>query len=198
LDFADPRENCPVDLDAHLALLPTGATCKGMFVRDVLAMAAKHATPQQIAESIGIAPRRYLPFSDYPMTENMRLTYEVGRLLGGARGAGAGLRALGRIGFRSFLSSTPARVLMAVVGVGDVEKVFMLTPKSYALSVNYGRVSAERVGERCVHVSIAEYPSYLETYQVGIFEGVFDHFHVRGHVRIAMQDLATATMELTW
>lgn len=198
LDFVDPRESCPVDLEAHLALLPPGATCKGMFVRDVLAMARKHATPEQIARNVGVEPRRYLAFRDYPMTENMRLTYEVGRLLGGARGVGVGLRALGRIGFRSFLSSTPARVLMAVVGVGEVDKVFMLTPKSYALSVNYGRVTAERIGERCVHISITGYPSYLETYQVGIFEGVYDHFHINGRARIALQDLATATIELTW
>jgi uncharacterized protein (TIGR02265 family) len=108
------------------------------------------------------------------------------------------LRALGRTGFRTFLSSTAARVLMAVAGASEVDRVFMLTPKSYAMSINYGRVDVTRVSERCIHITLADYPSFLETYQVGIFEGVFDHFHVQGHVRIALIDLANAVIEVAW
>lgn len=196
--FREPSVDVPVDLEAHLKLLPAGATCKGMFVRDVLAMVAKHATAEQVATRAGVKPRRYLPFSDYPMTENYPIIVEAAKLLHPSQPIAVGLRALGRIGFRTFLSSTAARVLMAVVGAGEVDKVFMLTPKSYALSINYGRIDVTRVSERCIHITLADYPSFLETYQVGLFEGVFDHFHVQGRVRIALIDLANAVIEVAW
>lgn len=196
--FREPRTDCPVELEAHLKLLPPGATCKGMFMRDLLGMVRKHATAEEVALRAKVTPRRYLAFFDYPMTENVPLTVEAAKLLSPGQATAKGLRLLGRACFRSFLSTTPARILMSLAGAGDVGAVFMLTPKSYAMSVNYGRISVERISDRCVHVAMNDYPSFLETYQVGIFEGVFDHFKVEGRVRIALTDLANATIELTW
>lgn len=188
----------PVDLEAHLKRLPSHATCKGVFVRDLFTAVGKRATPDELARRAGIPPRRYMPFFDYPMSENLKLSYEVAKALNPSEPVSVGLRTLGRTSFRAFLGSTPARVLMAVVGAGEVDKVFMLTPKSYALSVNYGRVDAKRISERCIHITLGDFPSFLETYQVGIFEGVFDHFQIKGQVRIALTDIANAVIELTW
>lgn len=196
--FREPRVDCPVDLEAHIKRLLPDAACKGIFVRDLFAIVAMRATPAELATRAGVPYRRYMPFFDYPMAENLRLCFEAAKALHPDKPVAVGLRELGRTAFRAFLSSTPARILMAVVGAGEVDKVLLLTPKSYALSINYGRVDAQLVHERCVHITLSDFPSFIESYQVGIFEGVLDHFEVKGSVRIALTDIANAVIEVKW
>ena len=40
------------------------------------------------------------------------------------------------------------------------------------------------------------FPAFLETYQVGVLEGILRYCGERGRIRIAIDDLSTATYEL--
>ncbi len=169
-----------------------------MFFRDMLALVASKASAEEIAERAGVPHRRYVPFLDYPMADNLKVTVEIAKVLHPEVPVGAAIRRIGRTSYRTFLGSQPARVLMAAVGAKDVEKVLLLAPKAYPIVMNFGRVWAEKVGEHRVHSGCESFPAFLETYQVGVVEGVFDHFHVEGEVRIALTDVANAVIEATW
>jgi hypothetical protein len=41
-------------------------------------------------------------------------------------------------------------------------------------------------------------PICLETYQVGVIEGVLTHCKLRGAVRVSMESLDHATIEIAW
>ncbi len=78
-ELAPPRLREPVDLDAHLERLPRDASCKGMFFKTIFALGAAAGSPAELAKAAGIPARRYTPFLDYPMRDNLRLTVEVAR-----------------------------------------------------------------------------------------------------------------------
>jgi hypothetical protein len=64
--------------------------------------------------------------------------------------------------------------------------------------MNFGELYAERLEPRCVRVGCRRFPAFLESYQVGAFEGMFEHFGVKGTLRIALADIGTAEFEARW
>ncbi len=195
--FVLPRFDRPVDLEAHLARLPPDATCKGMFFRDQLELASRTGSPESIAAAAGIPHRRYLPFLDYPMHDNLKLTVEVSRRVYPTVSLGEGLRRLGRIGFETFLTSHVGKVLVLAAG-HDVGAVLMLAPRAFPLVMSFGKVTTTRVDDRTVIARCSELPAFVETYQVGTLEGIFAHFGIDGTVRVAMEDLANGAIEARW
>jgi len=195
--FDLPRFDRPVDVDGHVALLPADATCKGMFFRDLLDLASKTGSSEEIATAAGIPHRRYVPFLDYPMADNLRLTVEIARRVHLGVPLGEGLRRLGRSGFSTFLSSHIGRVLVLAAS-HDVGAVLMLAPRAFRVIMNFGNVTTERPSERHVVARCRALPAFVETYQVGALEGIFDHFGIDGRVRVAMNGLADGTIEARW
>jgi uncharacterized protein (TIGR02265 family) len=57
-------------------------------------------------------------------------------------------------------------------------------------------VTAEKTAPRTFTFRVHEFPAFLETYQVGVLEGVLQHCGEHGRVRIAAQTLSAATFEL--
>ena len=168
-----------------------------MFFRDLLALAAPTGSAEEIARAAGLPHRRYLPFLDYPMAENLLLTVEVASRVHADAPLGEGLRRLGRTAFQTFLASHVGRVLVLAAG-SEVGSVLMLAPRAYPLVMSFGRVATERVDERTMLARCQDLPAFVETYQVGTLEGVFAHFGLEGRVRIAMDDLANGTLEARW
>src|SRR5688500_5936387 len=109
--YRAPAPDPPLDLGAHLACLPPNATCKGMFFRDLLALVERKASAAELAARAGIPERRYLPFSDYSMSDNMRLTVEVAKVAHPNLSLGAAVRRLGSTSYTTFLSSHAGRVI---------------------------------------------------------------------------------------
>jgi uncharacterized protein (TIGR02265 family) len=195
--FVDPRIEASVDLAAHLACLPPNATCKGMFFRSLLDLGAARGSESDLARSAGIELRRYVPFLDYPMRDNLLLTVEVARRVFGHLKLGEALVELGRTSFATFLSSHVGRV--AVLAAGDsVGDVLALAPRAYPLVLSFGKVRVVTREPGRVVVECASMPAFLETYQVGTVYGIFDRFGVKGRVRIALTDIANAVIEATW
>ncbi len=59
-----------------------------------------------------------------------------------------------------------------------------------------GQVSAEKTAYRTFTFRASQFPGFLETFQVGVLEGVVRHCGERARISIALDDLATATIEL--
>ena len=185
----DPRFDVPVDLEAHLALLPPEATCKGMFFIDLLRMGARAATSADLSRAAQIAERRYLAFHDYSAAENMRLTVAVAKAVYPRHPLGEGLRRLGQSTFDNVLGTHVGRSILGILGP-DIEKILLAGPKTLKHLCSFGRVTVEKAGAHTYLFRVKELPVFLETFQVGVLEGALRHCRAQGKVRIALDDLA--------
>ncbi len=168
-----------------------------MFFKTIFALGAAAGSPAELAKAAGIPARRYTPFLDYPMRDNLRLTVEVARRVYPRLALGEALAEIGRTSFSTFLGSHVGRVLVLAVGdsVGDV---LALAPKAYRLSMSFGEVRVVSREARRLVFECFDLPAFIETYQVGTVQGVFEHFGVTGRVRVSLQDIANGAVEASW
>jgi serine/threonine-protein kinase len=193
--FRAPDFSAPVDLDAHLALLPPGATCKGMFFNDLLALGAKAGTPSELAEAAGIPVRRYLGFRDYPMADDLQLTIAVAREVYPTLPLGAALRRIGHRALELVLSSHLGRTLVGAFGT-DPEALLLHGAKAYGLLLSFGEVTCTKSGPGELIVRAERLPLFLETYQVGVVEGMLHHARARAEVEVDLHALDAATLRV--
>ncbi|MEO7327240.1 MAG: DUF2378 family protein, partial [Minicystis sp.] len=191
----DPDFEAPVDLEGHLRLLPAGATCKGMFFIDLFKHASAMRSPAEIAHAAGVPDRRYVAFRDYPMADNMRISVAVAAAGYPRLPTGEGLRRIGWTAFDTVLSTQIGRTLFGIFGT-DAEALFVNWPKALKILLNFGDIRSHKVGPRAFVFEARAFPAFLETYQVGVLQGVLRHCKERAHIRVALADLATARIEL--
>ncbi len=195
--FCEPRFDAKVDLDAHLRLLAPDATCKGIFFTHFFDLAKRVVSPAELLRRAGVPERRYLPFHDYPMADQLRLIVATAKVLHPSQTLGEGLRRLGRTAYDGLLGSHAGRVVFGVLGL-DLEQILTYGPRAISLVTSFKGVSTERVGPRTFHVRYRDMPAFLETYHVGSLEGVLEKCGARGRVRTDVLDLANAVHEVTW
>ena len=200
--FRPPRFDAPVDLEAHLRLLPPDATNRGMFFNDLVRQVQRAAPGTDIAELGGVAPRRYLPFLEYPYADFLRLVYAAAKVVRPGGPVGEGLRQLGRTTYATLLESHAGRVLFAVLGI-DFEQICRHAPKGYRLAVSFAQVTSTQLGPQHFVVGFRGLPGFLETFQVGVVEGAAMHCnvacsnrgrHARPRERLAEHHLEAGTM----
>ena len=191
----EPRFDGSADLDAHLALLPGEATCKGLFFVDLLRMGARVATPAELSRNAQIAERRYVGFRDYSAAENLRLTVAVAKAVYPRLSLGEALRRIGQATFDNVLGTQVGRSTLGILGP-DIERILLAAPRTLKHLVNFGRVTSEKAGAHTYVFRVKELPVFLETYLVGVLEGALRHCRATGRVRIAIDDLATGMAEI--
>ncbi len=189
-DFA-----APVDLDAHLALLPADATCKGIFLIDLIRLGTRAMPAPQLFHLAGFPERRYVVFRDYPMSENLRLTVAVALAVYPDLPLGEALRRIGHGAFHTVSTSLVGKTLFGVLG-RDLEPLLLTAPRAYRLFLHCGDVTVEKAGPARFLFRARGFPGFVETYQVGVVEGVLRHCGVQGRVRVAVEALDRVTMEL--
>ena len=195
--FILPRSGVSIDLDAHLKALPAKATGKGIYFADLFKLAEGKLSAEDLAQRAGVPHRRYVAFMDYPYADLLKLTLEVGKVAYPKLPLGDAVRLMGRRAYVTMLSSHAGRVLLMSID-HDVERVFLISPKAYKLVLNFGRFQSERIAERHVRINFSGFPGFLETYQVGVVEGVFEHFKIRGEVTLALTDIANGAFDVVW
>ena len=191
----DPDFEAPVDIEAHLDALPPEATCKGLFFLDVLQRLSKSPTEVDVFRAAQLPARRYVAFRDYSLGDAYRLTLAATRVLFPRYPLGEGLRRMGQSTFDAVLTTHIGRSLFGILGT-DVEPILLTGPKAFKLLVSIGQVTAEKTAPRVFTFRVQEFPAFLETYQVGVLEGVLRHCKQHGKVRIAVQTLSAATLEV--
>lgn len=190
-----PRDDAPVNLDEHLRRLPSGATVKGMFFLELQRLSEQAGVWPQVLETAGVAERRYSNFRDYPMVDNLRLTAAVAAHVHPTIARGDAIRVLGQTALDVVLGSQIGRALVGVES-RDLEQLFLRGPRAYKLLLGVGEVTSEKVSLRVFRFHARNFPAFLETYQVGVLEGVLRHCGKTGQVRIALDDVANATLEV--
>ena len=195
--FRTPREDAPVDLEAHLSRLHPRATVKGLFFADLIATCARRAPGVDVTERAGLPPRRYLPFFDYPCGDWLRLKIAAAGLLHPHVSPGQGLRRLGRSAFPAFMQSRAGRMIFELAAP-RLEDALARAPQAYAVISNAGSVTFARPGPRAADIVFDGFPGFLESYQTGIVEGVCEHYHTGARLEIALESIADGTIRVRW
>ncbi|AKF03798.1 DUF2378 family protein [Sandaracinus amylolyticus] len=197
MTYGAPRFDRPIDVDEHVRALPHGASCKGLFFNDPIARLRRVDPRHPILASSEIAGRRYVPFFDYPYADFMRLIVATARAVYPSAPLGEGLRRLGGAGYQALLESQVGKVLFGVFG-SSFSQVARVGARGWAVSVSFGRVELEDVGERHIRYHFRDLPAFLETYQVGAVEGAMRACGVEGEVRVDLRDLGDASFDVQW
>ena len=195
--FHDPRFHMAIDVPAQVALLPPRATCKGMFFNDVIARAAAVDASVDLFARAGVARREYTAFLDYPHAEWMRLAEAAAVVVARGGRAGEGLRELGRHAYDAIFDHALGKVLFGPLGF-DVDRVVANTGLGYRLGLSFGRVTVTPVGPQHARVTYRDFPSFLETYNVGVIEGGILRYGATPRVQIALDGLAHAELDVRW
>jgi uncharacterized protein (TIGR02265 family) len=195
IELRPPRGGAPVDLEAHVRRVPSGATVKGMFFVDLQRASEEAGVWPAVIRTSGVPERRYYAFQDYPMVDNLRLTVAAAAHLHPRLPIGDAVRRLGQTALDVVLASQIGRALFGILG-RDVEPIFLRGPKAFKLLVGTGEVTAEKLSDRSYRFRARNLPLFLETYQVGVIEGVLRHCGERGRILIALEDLSNATLHV--
>src|SRR5690606_687487 len=105
--FATPDLTRAFDVEAYLALLPHGATDKGMFWNDL----------QRVAAGAGINfTGHYATFNVDPLVDYMRGVARLARIVSPSAPILEGIRLIGKRAFVTLSQSLTGRVLFAIAG----------------------------------------------------------------------------------
>jgi uncharacterized protein (TIGR02265 family) len=162
---------------------------------DTLQRASKVAGEVELFRLAQVPERRYVAFRDYPLAESLRLMVAATKTLYPRYPLGEGLRRSGQAVFDALLNTHVGRSVFGVLA-RDVDLVLLAGPKAHRLLINTGEITAEKTGYRTFTFRATQVPGFLETFQVGVLEGALRHCGERGRISIALDDLATGTIEL--
>jgi uncharacterized protein (TIGR02265 family) len=193
-DFRAPKFG-PIDLEEHIAAIPEGAMAKGLGVWD--ALRGLKGRELEVFRRAGVHRDRYLPFADYRYPEILRMLDAAAQILHPKVPNGEALRRLGWRAFDAFFGTQAGRAIFGFFELGP-ETLFRMAPAAYNATLGFGRIDVEKQGDRLYHVHFRDRPILIETYQVGVVEGAFRHVGHEARTRIALEDLANATVEVTW
>jgi uncharacterized protein (TIGR02265 family) len=159
-----------IDAEAIVASIPKSFLVKGMFFARLLAqLGPGYAAVEPRLEA---APRlgRYLPFSDYPQTDYVRVSTVTAQKLFPNVPLREAMRLLGREDFSVFAASTLGKVILAVVG--DTRSAFLRTPFIYMkMAPGDWVVTSEVLDEKTMRIEFAPVYGTWE-YLLGQLEGV--------------------------
>lgn len=195
--FVDPRTHLPVELEAQIALLPARATCKGMFFADPMERARRVDPAVDLFARAGVAPRRYVPFVDYPHAEWMRIANASAAVIAPGGRVGEGLRELGCHAYDVIFDNPIGKVLFGPLGF-DLERIFEHAGTGYRLGLGFGAVSTERVASQRWRVRYRDFPSFIETYNVGVIEGAVRRYGYTPRVRVRLDDPSRGALDVSW
>ena len=190
-----PRFDVPVELEEHLRRVPSGATVKGMFFLELQRVAEGAGVWPQVLLTARLAEKRYYNFRDYPMVDNLRLTAAVATHVHPRVSQGEGIRRLGQSALDVVLGSQIGRAVFGAFD-RDVDPLFLRGPRAFRLLLGIGDVTSEKVAPGVYRFQARNFPAFLETYQVGVIEGVLRHCDQRARVLIALEDLSNARLEV--
>jgi serine/threonine-protein kinase len=193
--LAAPDFAAPVDLEAHVALLPSGASCKGMFFLDLLRAGRRQRSSAELHALAALPERRYLAFRDYPMEELLTLALATGRAVFPSVTAAQALRRLGQSAFEAVLESHLGRTILGVHGK-SVDGLLLGLPRACQLLYSFGDVTVEKPAHRVYVLRAQRFPVFLGTYQVGVVEGALRHCQQPARVRVAIASPSEGVIEI--
>lgn len=153
-----------------------------------------------VARALGRQPTSarasYAHFRPYPLREHCELLVEVATLAFPELSLRQGLRKLGR-GAPSVLLRSPIGRVALSGAKGPLDAIRAMAT-SYALHMRPGRLEVEADGERAARVLLADVHNFVDSHNVGVFEGILKHAGVRGGVRLRAISSTSAELLCSW
>lgn len=189
-EWIDPPWDAPLDADAIVRAVPKDATMTGVFLGAVASEAAARGVKLESARP------RYMPFQTYPLREHCQLMVELSRIAFGELSLRAALRKLGRGAPGALVASNLGRVVFASAE-GPVE-IIRAMAKSYSLHMRPCEVEVEANGANGAIVRMSQIYNFLDSHNVGVFEGVMRYARVRGTVKLQPYSRTSADFLCEW
>jgi uncharacterized protein (TIGR02265 family) len=139
---------------------------------------------------------RYTPFQLYPMREHCTLMVEFCRLGFPTVPLRQALRRLGRAAPKALIESNIGRVVFGTAE-GPAE-VLRAMAKSYQLHMRPCTVEVEASGTQSAIVHMTDVYNFLDSHNVGVFEGVLRFARVEGTIRIRSYSRTAADLHCDW
>jgi uncharacterized protein (TIGR02265 family) len=197
--FRVPDWSAPLDFAAARAALPDGATCSGMYVEQVLALAGRKGARERVAEAAKLSKTSYSMFRNVPYAHFVDVLEAAVPVLdeGGTRTSREVLRRIGQTFYPMLAATLAGRVVFGVMG-RDPDRVLAIGHKGWQMALNFGEVTVEKVASHTFHYRFRDTPAFLDTATIGVLEGAGDALGVKTEVTIDLQDIANAVLEIRW
>jgi uncharacterized protein (TIGR02265 family) len=188
--WLEPPWDSPLDGDLVARAVPAHATMTGMFLDAVAGLAKDRGLKLKKARE------RYTPFQPYPLREHCELMLEVSRTLLSDMPLRHALRRLGRGAPQALIRSTLGRVVFGSVE-GPLEILRALS-KSYSMHLKPSSLEVEGAGPKAVIIHLADIYNFLDSHNVGVFEGALKYANVKGTVKIKPFTRTSADLLCSW
>jgi uncharacterized protein (TIGR02265 family) len=184
-----------VDIDRLIAKVPSGYTIKGAFIASNALIVA--GDWPYIEKSLQLPPRngKYLAFTDYPLTDFLRVTHAAARKKYPSIPSSEAHRLLARSTFDVFAQTTLGRVTLTLVSgpaslLSKYEEVFNRMVKG-------PRVAVTVTGEHSIE---AEFTGYYSTREAifGVLEGSVIACHFEPTVRVEARGEGNFRAFVSW
>lgn len=162
-----PDFSSPLDVGAYLDAVPPNATVKGRFFQDLVELL------QKSGESVGGCAKRYLPFYGYPMRDSLDLLLSAAKAVYGDLPLGEALRRIGRTAYPTFASTRIGAIIFGVFG-RNLPAIVRLASKAYGVALSVGQVETLETSDEHARVHLKGLYIFLDTLQVGVFEGTVE------------------------
>ncbi len=168
-----------------------------MFFSSLYQRASGRISREALARKAGITQTSFLPFGDYPMADNMRLTVAVAQVLFPNRSLGHAMRELGNGAFDAFLGSHLGRIVFGALEI-DPSSLFRSTPRIFSALFNFGRLEYQRVSYGHCRLIATRLPMFIETFQVGTVEAALRYTRCTGTIELALDSIADGIVDVHW
>lgn len=188
--FLQPADEAPFDAEAYIRATPSENTVRGMFFNSYIAELERRgvALPEE---------RSYISFKLYSLRDWMRFVVPAAKSLWPELPLRGAIRRAGRFAYPTFADSIIGRVTFGVLGK-DLRSILRIAGKGYTHSLDPGAAEIRELGTNHAWLILHDVFSYIDTYHVGVFEGVLQVCEREGEVFCRRHSYGEAELFITW
>lgn len=187
--FAEPDWSAPLDVDARIQAVPENAAVRGMFIQDLLDIAADAGQPTQ--------KKRYIAFKTYPVREYVRLIAETSARLTPNLPLREACRQLGKTVYPAFEKTMVGSAIFAFAG-RRFDRVAHMAAKAYGVALTDSDVRTKTVSPGHIRAELRSIHALPDCFQVGVWEGAMDVCGVEGIVDVAVHSHCDVDFDVHW
>jgi uncharacterized protein (TIGR02265 family) len=193
-----PTFDAPLDVERIVQQVPQTALIKGFFIDSFEKLILKERPDLKGKLYEGLERKSYNPLKSYWRGEIMRAEAQFARLAFPDVPLREAMRRSCHLIYPSFLSSLVGRVVLVALYARDVDAVLKVGPKMYSSMTNFGKIDADRVGDRHWRYHYVDYYSWIDCGDVGVIEGLLMHYGHDPKLTIATDGPFEMWMDIQW
>jgi uncharacterized protein (TIGR02265 family) len=190
LDFASPRFDVVLDVDAILRRIPASATGKGMFANRLLAELAHRGLPLPTQQT-------FSPLQDLPLRFCAELNLHAARVMHPGLPLPEALRRVARLSFETFQDSLAAQLILTSM-YHSPHPVLALASRLVGYTTNVGTLQSTPVDDTTRLIRARDVYLFAEWFGVGMVEGVLRACGKRGSVLVRAHTFTDVDFLIQW